>query len=327
MEEDNEIKVDIKNDNAEQDNFYDVCLDNHVCSCNCLDNEFDDKQCNCEKCLCHDKKETSYNEEVLPRTLGNDFEFQIIERGEKYYDDGRVFNIYKNKNEYYAKVEGHNHNVYDVKITVNSEDDADYECNCACDYPCKHAYALISAIANREYEEVHLKEDIMPSIVGVHEMIEQIPAEELKKYLLSDEGRDNTDFCICSFNNYFRTYLPKQSYEYYYNNLYNALVLDNDFNVVIDNYLSTARTYLKDGDYSETFKIIQSIIEAGHDTDMLDVDDDDFELINKIAMLLRILYRKGNLKTRMQVKEWNDKLIKNNYYNNYYLEDAMLSLE
>ena len=44
-------------------------------------------------------------------------------------------------------------------------------------------------------------------------------------------------------------------------------------------------------------------------------------------MLLRIVYRKADENTKKDVLEWQDKLKKDNYYNNYYLEDVILSLK
>ena len=155
--------------------------------------------------------------------------------------------------------------------------------------------------------------------------MEKIPADELKKYMLSDEGLDNVSVNMKAFNEHFRNYLPQQSYEYYYNNLYNSLVLDDGYENRIEDYLSDAREYLKDDNFSETFKIVKSIIEAYYDSQIN--EEDELDLLNKLGMLLRIVYRKADENTKKDVLEWQDKLKKDNYYNNYYLEDVILSLK
>ena len=358
---DDEIKVNVTSDNGHSeeyaDDFYDEnevkkchcekceCEDCHCddcdcdncdcenchcedCDCGCCDCECDCDECHCDcecdcHCCCHEMHE--YDEEILPETLIEDFSPSIVERGEEYYDDGNVISVHKVDNRYYAKVLGHDNKEYGVMITVYNEEDADYCCDCPCEYPCKHAYATLIAIAEGDYDVVKLKEKVSREIASLEETIEKIPADELKKYMLSDEGLDNISVNMKAFNEHFRNYLPQQSYEYYYNNLYNSLVLDDGYENRIDDYLSDAREYLKDNNFSETFKIVKSIIEAYYDSQIN--EEDELDLLNKLGMLLRIVYRKADENTKKDVLEWQDKLKKDNYYNNYYLEDVILSLK
>ena len=277
------------------------------------------------KASIHDEQE--YVEDILADSLEKDFSPSIIQDAEDYYEKGKVLNIYKNNNRYYAKVEGHDNKRYTVIIEVFRNDDADYCCDCDCEYPCKHVYAVLLGISDGEYEEIELKKRIYRSTATIKETLEQIPSEELKNYLLTDDGLLQFSFKTHSFNEFFKKYLPKQSYEYYYNNLYNALVLDDKYDVMIEEYIKSAREYLKISCLEETFKIIKSIIEAGHDSERLDVDDNDFELINKLGMLLRIVYRKAKDIIRDDILEWTNRLQNLNYYNNYYLEDMVLTLK
>ena len=106
------------------------------------------------------KDNVNYNEEVLADSLANDFSNQIKERGKEYYDAGNVESVYKNNNMYIAKVYGASNQLYDVQIIITDEKNADYSCSCPCDFPCKHEYAVLMAIANFDYFEVELKPQI-----------------------------------------------------------------------------------------------------------------------------------------------------------------------
>ena len=131
---------------------------------------------------------------------------------------------------------------------------------------------------------------------------------------------------IEEFEHYFKKYFPKKKYDYYYNNLYNELVLNEDYKKRINSYIDTAREYISTNDFTESFEIIKSIIEAYHDSNKLNVDTYVFEVISKIGMLLRISYRKANSKTKKIISEWVKQLEQSSYYNNYYLEDLIVTL-
>ena len=320
-DDDKEIKVNVKKDDLDEldysDDFYEDYDDEEECSCDC------DDDCCCDgKCTCHD-----YNEQMIDETFIDDFEPQVVERGENYYFDGHVLHVFKNNNKYYAKVLGSKDEPYNVEITIYDEDNAEYDCDCPYEFPCKHAYATLMAIANNEYKEVELKKEKREKEEDLSETIKKIPAEELKEYLLSDEGKDNVCIETSSFNNHFRKYLPKQDYEFYYNRLYNEIMLDDYFGDTIDEYLDKARKYLQVGSFEESFAILKSIVEALNDTNVLNTNDEVFDVMSKIGMLLRIINRKALNDEKKDIKEWESKLKDNNYYNNYYLEDVILTLK
>lgn len=271
-------------------------------------------------------KEIMYDEQELPETLEDDFSYQIIERGEDYYDESKVREVYKNRNKYIANVLGSGTQSYNVEITVYDEETAEYQCTCPCTFNCKHEYAVLIAISNLEYKEVELKEPIKEKKIDIKNIIESIPAEEIKRYIMSPEGENKVAFEIDAFTQHFRSYYPKSPYEYYYNNLFNDMVLDKNYVSKIESYIDMAKDYLKGNDFAEVFKIIKSIIEAYNDTNKLNFDDYVFDVIGILSMLLRIIYRKANDEVKKQIREWSGKLARLNYYDNYYLEDLILSL-
>jgi len=283
------------------------------------DYDYEDYECDCdEECDC-DCEVEDYLYECF-----DDFEEVIKHRGEDYYETGRVVSCIKDKNHFHAKVLGSDDNCYDVDFDIDKYG-IDYDCTCPCEFPCKHEYATLLAILDGEYREVNLKEEIYEERNSLQQLVEKIPAEELKEYLLSKDGMEHVCFEVNTFENYFRKYLPVQSYEYYYNNLYNALILDEDACDLIDLDLRKVKQYINDNNYLESFKIIGSIITALADTNLLDSDDCVTELFPKLGMFMRITYRKGDDKVRDNINEWVNHLKEINYYDNCYLEDIILS--
>lgn len=270
----------------------------------------------------------SYDEEVLADTLEKYFSYQIKNRGEDYYYSGNIQNIYKTKNKYYAKVNGNSNKSYNVTIEIHDEDHAQYECTCPCTYPCKHEYAVIMAISNLEYSKIELKTPIKEKEANINLILQEIPAEKLKEYLLSaNEINKSVIIGMPSFSDYFRKYYPKQKYEFYYNNLYNELILDGAYSYKLTEYIDRANQYLSKDEFAESFKIIKSIIEAYNDANRLNFDSYVFDMINKLGMMLRIAYRKGTDEVKVDIEKWIEKLQSKSYYNNYYLEDIALSLK
>lgn len=271
-----------------------------------------------------DFSKIDYNEEKLPESLESDFYGEISKRGRNYYQNNKVIEVYKAGNIYSAKVLGSGTNIYNVEIYLDDQYTADYNCTCPCDYPCKHTYAVLMAISNKEYKEIKLKEGLQEKHWTLSEVVQNIPAEELKEYLMS---LDKLAFNVNFFTEKFRVYLPKQTYEFYYNNLYNDLVINNDYESRINDYVERAKQYLKGDEFLEVLKIIKSIIEAYYDSNKINDDDYLFDFLSKAAMLLRIIYRKGDSEIKRLVDKWNKKLEKVNYYDNYYLEDLFLTLK
>ena len=276
--------------------------------------------------ILEDKMPIYYDEENLAKEHENDFNYQIRQRGLDYYHDNNVLNVFKDKNKYIAKVMGNDVNPYKVIIEVN-EDDISYSCTCPCTFNCKHEYAALLAISNKEYLELKLKETIKEEDASLKTVIEKIPAEEIKKYLLSETGMNNVVFETESFANYFRKYYPVQKYEYYYNNLYNAISVQDDYLSLTENYFARIKQYIAGNSFDEVLNIIKAIINAYKDTNKLNFDDDFTDMLPKIGMFLRVTYRKADESIKEKINEWVSKLQLENFYNNYYLEDIMLSIK
>ena len=82
------------------------------------------------------------------------FEYQIIERGKKYYEEAKVKFLEKISNEYIALVEG-----TESYVVIIDYDDENKEmkvyCSCPCEFYCKHIYAVILAIRNNDFNKFY----------------------------------------------------------------------------------------------------------------------------------------------------------------------------
>ena len=267
------------------------------------------------------------DEDDLLEEMDDYFEYQIKSRGKKYYEDGNVILCCKidGKNKYYAKVRGSNEKPYIVSVE-NTFNDVLLNCTCPCDFPCKHEYAVLIAISNREYFVSDLKPEIKKKKSDLKSVLELIPSEEIKDYLLSSKGIDSVCFEMNTFENYFRKYYPNQEYEYYYNNLYNSLSLDNEYEEMTDSYLNMIKQYISGSEYEESLKIIISIINAYNDTNKLNFDDYIVTKFPLIGMYFRIINRKCDEKVKQDLLSFILELKEKNYYNNLFLEDIVFMI-
>ena len=264
-------------------------------------------------------------EEDLLNEVQDNFSYQVKERGKDYYYSGNIVSCSKNNNKYYAKVSGTSDKPYIVKVEIK-KDGVEYDCTCPYDFPCKHEFAVLMAITNKEYLNIELKPELKEKKDTLQNILKKIPAEEIKKYLLSSKGVNYVCFEMKSFEDYFKKYYPNQTYEYYYNNLFNALVVDVNYENMIDSYINKIRQYVSNQEFLESFKILKSIINAYNDTNKLNFDDYIINQFPNLGMLLRIIYRKCDFSLRKDIKNWTLELESKNYYNNLYLEDIVIMM-
>lgn len=91
-----------------------------------------------------------YDEEDLDKL----FSYQITQRGKKYYEESRIKFLEKIEDKFYAIVEGNEK--YLVIIKYNEEErKIQVYCSCPCEFKCKHMYAVIMAIRNKEYNRFY----------------------------------------------------------------------------------------------------------------------------------------------------------------------------
>lgn len=272
-----------------------------------------------EECDCF------FDEKHILEDVDADFYEEIKKRGKDYYEKSYVISCFKSDNEYHAKVAGSDDNVYDVNVIIDDWG-IDFDCTCPCDFPCKHEYASLIAISKKEYKTINLKPENLEKNIKINDILKQIPAEEVKSYLLSLIENKKITLDKELFEEQFIKYLPKQDYEYYYNKLYNSLVLDNNYIDLVNSYFAKINRYISAKEFNECFKIIKSIIESYKDSDRLNDNNYIISIFPNLGMYLRIIYRKVDEKGKNDIDNWILKLNSANYYDNCYLEDIILSI-
>ena len=272
-------------------------------------------------------KDLSYKNIVLiiDEQLKN-FQHQIIKRGKDYYKAGNVIQVIKNKNTFIAKVKGTDY--YEVKITIDKDSKTlSCNCTCPCEFLCKHEYAVLLAIKNKKYIEKELKEEIIKNNITLNELIQNIPATELKQYILKKIFDKNfSDYLLLDFNDFevdFLKYLPSQPYEYYYNNLYNYVMINDDIRFDCKYII---KDLINGEKYEEAFLVIKAFIEVANDTKHFEKIEIGINKYSDIALFLRMIYRKSDNILKEKIEEWLEKIRKNKYYNSLYLEDMIVSI-
>ena len=279
---------------------------------------------NCDNRI-NKKLEDETINKIIDKNINN-FQHQIIKRGKDYYKAGNVIQVIKNKNTFIAKVKGTDY--YEVKITIDKDSKTlSCNCTCPCEFLCKHEYAVLLAIKNKKYIEKELKEEIIKNNITLNELIQNIPATELKQYILKKIFDKNfSDYLLLDFNDFevdFLKYLPSQPYEYYYNNLYNYVMINDDIRFdckyIIKDLINSEK-------YEEAFLVIKAFIEVANDTKHFEKIEIGINKYSDIALFLRMIYRKSDNILKEKIEEWLEKIRKNKYYNSLYLEDMIVSI-
>ena len=279
---------------------------------------------NCDNRI-NKKLEDETINKIIDKNINN-FQHQIIKRGKDYYKAGNVIQVIKNKNTFIAKVKGTDY--YEVKITIDKDSKTlSCNCTCPCEFLCKHEYAVLLAIKNKKYIEKELKEEIIKNNITLNELIQNIPADELKQYILKKIFDKNfSDYLLLDFNDFevdFLKYLPSQPYEYYYNNLYNYVMINDDIRFDCKYII---KDLINGEKYEEAFLVIKAFIEVANDTKHFEKIEIGINKYSDIALFLRMIYRKSDNILKEKIEEWLEKIRKNKYYNSLYLEDMIVSI-
>lgn len=261
-----------------------------------------------------------YLKNKIENKYGHYFNEIIKLRGQNYYQNNKVISCLKYKNTYFAKVQGNE----DYQITITFKNNKlDMSCTCPCEFNCKHEFATLLSIFNHHYKTITLKPKIKGKTQNLKTTIKKIPAGELKKYFLT---QNFPFFNQQQFEQYFFKYMPNQSYAYYYNNLYNDLILNQNYIETINQYIKEIKKQIKIRNFKETFIIIKAIINALKDTQNLD-NDDIIAIYNLLELFLRITYHKANFNLKKSINSWIKYIKTNKYYDSIYLEELFLTIE
>lgn len=264
----------------------------------------------------------------LERTYANDFALVIRERGKEYFLNKKIKTCIKNNNEYYATVTGSEHNEYHVfistsKSTYQHHESINYVCDCPFEFPCKHIYAVLLAIDNKQYIKPKLKPELPQKNFSFKKFIQMIPPKQLKKYLLQHLDDHKVVVDKETMKQYFIEYVPKEPYEFYYNHLYNAYILQQNVEQELQYDMMQLREYMNHSDFQQAFLILKAIICSMIDTNHLSNEESVIDLLLKLRMYLRIIMRKADEQLKENfIVPWIKQIEDKNFYNHIYLEDV-----
>ncbi len=121
------------------------------------------------------------------------FDSEIINRGEKYYEEGRVFFLEKIKNSYYAVVGGKG--LYVIIITYDEKKQTiKMYCSCPCEFACKHICAVIMAIRTKRFRKFYKitpkanSQELLDRIMNFNFLLTIGIDDEGNNYLVIEDG-------------------------------------------------------------------------------------------------------------------------------------------
>lgn len=248
------------------------------------------------------------------------FEKQIIYRGKEYYQNDMVRKVFKSESTYIAKVAGSYKNEYNVHIEIGQKG-ISMHCDCPYHDNCKHEYATLIAVDNKEYKSIKLLPVEESEEIRMSDLLKAIPEDKLKKYIADCFDIDD-EMYKDDFIEEFEVYLPKKPREYFYNTLFNEFQLDS-FRYNLSKFIKLAEKSLEHKKYHYAFLIGSSIIEAYKDSKYEDKQKVVFINYNTFATIIRIANRKGSKTLKAEIQKWIDCLKDKNYYDDIYLEDMI----
>ena len=253
------------------------------------------------------------------------FETQIIYRGKEYYKNGFVKKCLKTPEGFISKITGSDN--YTVKINLDG-DNIEMSCTCPYGSNCKHEYATLLAIDSNKFKEIKLMPKVVKSEYNFINFIKSIPEIDLKNYILKKAEKGENYYNLeedwkCEFF----SFLPKDNKEYFYNEIFNLCLIEDDLPLfIINDYIDNIKKYIDSKDYRYSFIIYSSLIDALCDSNIQIFTSKRIELYSKIGIFARISYRKGNDELKGDINNWIKNYETKNYNGDVYLEDLLLTI-
>ena len=132
-----------------------------------------------------------YDFDLFKDELTNVFSYEIVGRGEEYYEGNRVFFLEKIKDTYYAVVGGTHLYVIELKYDEVNKKMTVY-CSCPCDYPCKHLVAVILAIRNKQFRNFYKlthKDSLLDKVMNFNCVLSIGIDDQGVNYLILEDGQ------------------------------------------------------------------------------------------------------------------------------------------
>lgn len=270
--------------------------------------------------------------------LINQIPFEILQRGQNYFDNGNILQLNKGSNgTWYAEVEG-NYDNYEVEIGINSDSEsADYYCDCPYDGAiCKHVAAVALAINDKNTitisaEEEHPKE-------SWEKLIKETELEDLRSFML-DFGVKNQEFRHQIKLAFSKPISVKDANNIsYYQSQINGIFDNYDHHGFIDyrnsrsamrevnQFLYKAETYYKKGNLNEVFCISAAIAMEAVNA-IQNMDDSSGEcggaIYEAFQQIEKVLHKTDSDELKEKVFIWLHAQVQNSDYRDYGVGDSL----
>ena len=271
--------------------------------------------------------------------LINIIPFEILKRGQKYFDNGNILQLNQGSNgTWYAEVEG-NYGNYEVEIKAdNISESADYYCDCPYDGAiCKHVAAVALAI-NEEKTIAISSNDKESDEESWEQLIKDAKPKDLRNFIL-DYGLKNQDFrhqIKLSFSK--PVSIQNADNIPYYQGQINGIFDNYDYRGFIDyrnshkamndvtQFQIKADDYYSKGNLNEAFCISAAIAVEGVKAIQY-MDDSSGECGDAIYESFRVIENILNSKPSIELKErifsWLYEQVQNPDYNSYGVGDSL----
>jgi hypothetical protein len=271
--------------------------------------------------------------------LINIIPFEILQRGQNYFDKGNILQLNQGRDgTWYAEVEG-NYGNYEVEIKAdNNSESADYYCDCPYDGSiCKHVAAVALAINEEKTITISL-DDAEPDEESWEQLIKDAKLKDLRNFML-DYGVKNQDFR----HQIKLTFSKPVSVENadnipYYQSQISGIFDNYDYRGFIDyrnshgamrdvnQFLYKADNYYKKGNLNEVFCISAAIaIEAVKAIQNMDDSSGEcggaiYESFEKIE---KVLNNTDSKELKEKIFNWLHEQIQNSDYRDYGVGDSL----
>jgi uncharacterized Zn finger protein len=270
--------------------------------------------------------------------LINQIPFEILQRGQNYFDNGNILQLNKGHNgTWYAEVEG-NYGNYEVEIeTDNKNDVSNYYCDCPYDgVICKHIAAV--ALAINEESTITISSDEEAIEESWEQLIKDSKPKDLRNFML-DYGEKNQDFRHQIRLTFSKPVSVKNADNIpYYQSQINGIFDNYDYQGFIDyrssrkamrdvdHFLMKAEDYFSKNNYNEAFCIAAAIAIEGVKAIQY-MDDSSGEcggaIYESFQIIENILGSKISAELKERIFNWLYEQVQNPDYRNYGVGDSL----
>ncbi len=220
--------------------------------------------------------------------LKREYNYTIQRRGYDIYENGLVYFNNTSNNIMTYEVEGSSYNSYKVEVYFNNNEINEIICDCPCDFPCKHEYAVLMNLDNNDETDCY-------SILRNKEVVDKERQESLDNIINNLDCNTLKEDILYLINE------VSSVNEYFYEK-YNKFDVKTDVMKYINELLKLATIYEKIR-YNEDYEEYDDYYKDYSDYEEYDEDskrDDEFE-----QLIIDIEFIEGQLLKKIKYNNFD----------------------